>query len=224
MRTKNRSRRPQAGTGEGALGNERRHAKGACVKFSSINVHYIVPSFPPKKPSVLVGPGVEFTWRMCQESESSQGHVGRGPRTEIAHRVPFIQNRSCAGGRRWGRGATLGLDRKQWSKRMGRVAACLCLGSMFLKGSERPAGQMLLSRAERGAAELRPALEKSGTPASVRKFVHMCEGVSAAGPKGRAPGPCFPSSAVSSTDPPLASQITCADGFVNCKPTVAFYC
>ena len=97
----------QAGTGKGALGNEHSHAKGKCVKFSSINVQYKLLSFPPKKPSILVGPGVEFG--ECAKRQSPPRDTwAKGQRAEAAHQVPFIQNRSCTGGGGWGRGHNFG--------------------------------------------------------------------------------------------------------------------
>lgn len=58
-----------------------------------------------------------------------------GPRTEAAHPVLVIQNASC-------RGATLGLNRKQWNKRFSKLVASLCPEFMFLESSEGLAGQM----------------------------------------------------------------------------------
>lgn len=80
------------------------------------------------------------------------------------------------------RGSNLGLNRKQGNKRIRSVVASLCPGSVFLKSSERPAGQVLSSRAGRGDGELCPAFEKSGTP---RKYGSLCtcDGVSVAGPE-----------------------------------------
>ena len=92
----------------------------------------------------------------------TRGPRGREQRLPIRFHSSKIEAALGVGGGEGG--TTLGLDRKQWNKRIARVVACLRLGSMFLKSSERPAGQVLSSRAGQGAAVLHPALEKSGTP------------------------------------------------------------
>lgn len=64
----------------------------------------------PKKPSILLGCGVEFILGMCQKAEPSQVHVGRGQRLPVRFHSSKVEAAVRVGG--WGRRGNFGLKQE----------------------------------------------------------------------------------------------------------------